>query len=359
MSRYRLVSVRASPLSVPLSDPFVIASARVDVTPNVLVEVEMADGTRTQTGLGEAATLHPVTRETQDSVLGAFAVLDVPSEERALSTWTRWARDAMPGPCAAAGLESAILDAIGRLEGRPVWSLLGGVSPAPIRTDVTIPIGDAGHRAKLARRWRARGFRSFKVKVGRDLDEDLRALEQIRDAVPDATYRIDANAAFTAAEALSMAREVEAMGLVVECWEQPCGRLALDAMAEVARELPAPVIADESVSNLADLEAVCRAKAADGVNLKLVKSGGLEACVEIGREAKRRGLVLMAGAMVEARPGICAAAHLVTALGGVEFPDLDTAFLLASDPFVGGYTSEQDVLSLVDGAGLGVRRREG
>jgi L-Ala-D/L-Glu epimerase len=81
--------------------------------------------------------------------------------------------------------------------------------------------------------------------------------------------------------------------------------------------------------------------------------------VEIGREAKRRGLLLMAGAMVEARPGICAAAHLVTALGGVEFPDLDTAFLLATDPFVGGYTSEQDVLSLVDGAGLGVRRRPG
>jgi len=342
------------PLAVPLTDPFVIASARVDVTPNALVQVELASGGRVATGLGEAATLPPVTRETQGAVLGAFAVVEPPAAELDAARLVAWAREAMPGPCAAAGLVSALYDAMARLAGAPVWGLLGGERAAPIRTDVTIPIGDAGHRAKLARRWRARGFTCFKVKVGRDLDEDLRALEQIHEAVPDATYRIDANAALSAAEALSLAREVERLGLAVECWEQPCGRLALEAMAEVAAGLAAPVIADESVASLADLERVVRARAADGVNLKLVKSGGLAACVELGRAARRHGLVLMSGAMVEARVGIAAAAPLVTALGGVEFADLDTAFLLAADPFAGGYVAAGDVLTLVEAPGLGV-----
>lgn len=357
MDRYRIVSVRATPLSVPLVDPFVIASGRVDVTPNALVEVELSDGRSSATGLGEAATLHPVTRETQGAVLGALGLVEPPEQALAVEPLAAWAERAVPGPCARAGLTTAILDARARLAGVPAWQLLGGVGVEAVTSDITIPIGDPGHMAKLARRWRAKGFRCFKVKVGKDLDQDLRALERIHEVVPDATYRIDANAAFTAAEALAMAREVANLGLAVECWEQPCGRLALDAMAEVAAALSEPVIADESVSTLAELEAVARAKAADGVNLKLVKSGGLGACLAIGREARRRGLKLMVGAMVETRLGIVAAAQLVAALGGVEFPDLDTAFLLASDPFEGGYRAQGERLELVEGPGLSVVKK--
>jgi L-alanine-DL-glutamate epimerase-like enolase superfamily enzyme len=361
--RYRIERVEGTPLSVPLVEPFVISSGRVDTTPNVLVEVEVVDlvtGARA-TGLGEASTLHPVTKETQGSVLGAFAVLQAPAFAlKDLGMAVEWGQDRSPGPCVAAGIETALVDAFARLAGVSARVFLGGEAgarTATIATDITIPIGDPGHMAKLAKRWRAKGFRCFKVKVGKDLDEDLRALELIHEVVPDATYRIDANAAFTVAEALALARSVKALGLQVECYEQPCARLALEAMAEVAAELETPVIADESVATLGELERVVKAKAADGINLKLVKSGGPLQCFVLGQAARRHGLQLMVGGMVETRLGMTAAAQLAAALGGVEYPDLDTAWLLADDPFTGGYTAEGPLMTLSDAAGLGIAQK--
>jgi L-alanine-DL-glutamate epimerase-like enolase superfamily enzyme len=177
--------------------------------------------------------------------------------------------------------------------------------------------------------------------------------------VPDATFRLDANAGFTAQEALAVARATERLGLTVECFEQPCGKHALDEMAKVAAELAVPVIADESFQRLGDLAVLSKEKAADGVNLKLAKLGSPEAAVTCGRIARRKyGLTLMVGAMVETRLGIAAAASVAAALGGVEFPDLDTAFLLAGDPFHGGFQADGPALSLSQEPGLGVRVRD-
>src|SRR5207344_91916 len=114
---------------------------------------------------------------------------------------------------------------------------------------------------------------------------------------------------------------------------------------------PIPVVADESFRGAADLERLVAARAAHGVNLKLAKLGGPTAAVALGREARRRGLRLMAGAMVETRVGIATMAHVVAALGGVEWVDLDTAYLLADDPFGGGYAAEGSRLMLEAAAG--------
>ena len=125
-------------------------------------------------------------------------------------------------------------------------------------------------------------------------------------------------------------------------------------MAEVTAHGGVPIVADESCRSLSDLERLARRKAAHGANLKLVKLGGLQNSLRIGRRAQDLGLALMAGAMVETRLGLTAMAHLVTALGGVEWLDLDTAFLLAADPFHGGYEVNGPELTLINGPGLGV-----
>jgi L-alanine-DL-glutamate epimerase-like enolase superfamily enzyme len=195
------------------------------------------------------------------------------------------------------------------------------------------------------------------VKVGKDLDADLRALEAVKRAAPDATFRIDANAGFDAKTAIAMARATEKLGLAVECWEQPCGARDLDAMAEVAASVTAPVVADESVASMDDLARVRAARAAHGINLKLVKSGGPLAAYALGCAAQEAGMKLMTGGMVETRLGMTAAAHVVAALGGVDFVDLDTAWLLASDPFDGGYVADGPHYTLRDAPGLDVRRR--
>ena len=349
---FRIERIAAKPLSVPLTSPFVIASARVDVTPNVLIEIELVElktGARA-VGLGEAATLHPVTSQTQQDVLAQLTQLVTPCDLSVL--------DGLHGSTVQ-GLSTAVEDALARLEGKTLRSALAGHRPVAevIITDITLPIGEPAAMAQLAREWRARGFTCFKVKVGKDADADLRALEQIHRAVPDATFIIDANAAFSAAEAISLARSGERLGLVIECFEQPCGKHALDAMAEVAAALSIPVIADESLQGPADLALLAKERAADGINLKIAKLGSPRAAVELGRLAREKyGMKLMMGAMVETRLGITAAANVAAALGGVEFPDLDTALLLAADPFSGGYVMTGPRLALTSGPGLDLRR---
>ena len=353
--RVRIESVSVTPLHVPLREPFVIATARMDTTRAALVTVRLRAGDRVATGIGEAAPLFPVTREDWPDLGAHDRRREARRRARLRSTTLPELLDgAFPGaPVARAGVETALLDALARLAGIPTCALL---SPGPyalaLETDVTLPIAGAARMGELAREWRAKGFRVFKVKVGKDLDEDVRALRAVAAAVPDARLRLDANEGYSADEALSLLAAID--GLTVECFEQPCRRGDMDGMARVTREARVPVIADESLRTMADLDAILAHGAARGVNLKLVKHGGLVAAYEIGRRARAAGLSVMCGAMVETRLGLVAMAHVVAALGGADFVDLDTAFLLAEEPFEGGWTIDGPRLGLVLGEGFGV-----
>jgi L-Ala-D/L-Glu epimerase len=366
----RIVGLEGEPLSVPLHEPFVIATGRMDATRAVLVTATLEDGAgRRASGLGEAAALPPVTREDQPELLSAVADVGarlVGAELGALDAMEAILAAALSSSAVArAGVAGAILDAWARLAGVPLHRFIGGPPgpaglagplPAPMDTDVTLPIGAPAHVAALAVSYRAAGFLCFKVKIGRDFRADHAVLRAVAAAVPDARFRLDANAGFSAADALALLDRVLADGLVLECFEQPCARDDLRGMAEVTARALVPVVADESFCGEEDLDRLVAARAANGVNLKLVKLGGPRAAVILGREARRRGLSLMAGAMVETRVGIATMAHVVAALGGVDWVDLDTAFLLASDPFAGGYAASGARLALERGPGLGVRR---
>ena len=352
LEHFILESLHVAPLAVPLQTLFVIASARVDVTANVLVRARIRDQRTDQCagGLGEAATLWPVTHETQADVLEVLGALahKLPLARGDLQF------EALP-PCARAGLDMATCDALGHLQQRPLYRLLNPLAtPRVLTTDVTIAIAEPAEMARQALAWFARGFTCFKVKVGRDLAQDLRALGEIAQAVPTCTLRVDANGGYDVTAALHFCAAAARQKLPVACLEQPCATDDLAAMAAVTREAPFDVIADESCKSLADLTQLVDLQACNGINLKLVKSGSLANAYALGERARAHGLSLMVGAMVETRLGITAAAHLVTALGGVEYPDLDTAFLLREDPFVGGYVATGPTLQLSDAAGLGV-----
>ncbi|HKP60839.1 MAG TPA: dipeptide epimerase [Polyangiales bacterium] len=354
----RIRDIQASPLSVPLREPFVIASARMDATRAVLVEVELADEHtgRSARGVGEAACLPPVTQADQPDVLLTIETAAGALTGRACEQLEALAELLPTEPVARAGLECALLDAWARLEGVSLCRLLGG-EPRALLSDITLPICEPSRMAELASQYRDQGFRHFKVKVGKSLDDDIRALRAVHARVPDALYRLDANAGFSASQALTLVQQAHSAGLALECFEQPCARDDLEGMAEVAREGGVPVIADESVRDLADLARVSAARAAHGVNLKLAKSGGMLAALAIGRRARASGLQVMCGGMVETRLGMTAMAHVACALDAVEYVDLDTAFLLAEDPFEGGYDARGPELQLRAGAGLGVAKR--
>jgi L-alanine-DL-glutamate epimerase-like enolase superfamily enzyme len=343
----RIHSISVLPLAVPLRDPFVIATARVDVTPSVLVRVDATlDGKRV-VGLGEGACLPPVTRETPAEVVATLTALGprfIDSELRAPTRFADWLGPVLDAaPVARAALQVAVLDAWCRAVGQPLVRLLAPdcLLPVEVVSDMTLPILPTARMVELARHWRQRGFVDFKVKVGKDIDADLRALTAVAAAVPDARFRLDANEGFTPATAVALARECQRRALTLTCFEQPCPRDLAGGLAEVQAQLPeVPIIADESCRTMADLGELLNApRPVGGVNLKLVKHGGLLEALAIGQRAAAAGLRVMVGGMVETRLGMSAAAALAAVFPGV-LADLDTAWLLTDDPFVGGYQAD-------------------
>jgi L-alanine-DL-glutamate epimerase-like enolase superfamily enzyme len=371
-ARLHIVDVRVEALSVPLVEPFVIASGRMDATRAALVDVVVEDRRgRTGRGLGEAAALPPVTRVDQPALLASLSSA-LPGLLRATFAGLGDLVDLVDGlrlePVARAAVESALLFAWADVLGVPLHRLLGTsrvddpVGDFVVETDITIPIAEPAHMADLVVQWRARGFRSFKVKVGRDAalggaDADAEALARIARSSPQARLRIDGNAGQSLDEALALFRHALALGLVVELVEQPLPADDIVGLAQLSTRLPVPVVADESAVDLASAAALADA-GVTGLNLKLVKHGGPLAAARIGRFARRRRLALMTGAMVETRVGLAAMLHVARALTPWGTPppaiDLDTALLLAADPFTAGYLVDGPRLRLLDD---GPRRR--
>jgi L-alanine-DL-glutamate epimerase-like enolase superfamily enzyme len=369
----RILTATVEPLSVPLVEPFVIATGRIDTTRAALVEVVLVDEAsgRQGRGLGEAAALPPVTAVDQADVVAALgaALPGLYGCRLAGHAGVATAVDALGlEPVARAGVESAVLFAWADALGVPMHRLLGSspeedpIRPFTVETDITIPVAEPAHMASLVVDWRGRGFRSFKVKVGRPdrlggAVGDRAALTAIAAASPQARVRLDGNTGQGVERAAALFHHAVAAGLVVELLEQPTAPADLQGLAALSGRLPVPVIADESAC---DLGAVARLVEAGvtGVNLKLVKHGGPVASARIGRLARRHRLALMAGAMVETRVGLAAMFHVVRALTprGVPPPaiDLDTALLLADDPFAGGYVADGPLLRLLPD---GPRRR--
>jgi L-alanine-DL-glutamate epimerase-like enolase superfamily enzyme len=354
---FRVRSVRAAPLSVPLREPFVIATARMDATRAALVTAEVERDGSIAVGYGEAAALPPVTREDQPELVERIGRVSLGDAVDIATLETALDRECAGSPVARAGVETAVLDALARLSGVTLASLIGGGAPhgRALTTDITLPIARPDAMAAGARAWRARGFSCFKVKVGRAWRDDRDALRAVQAAVEDARFRLDANEGFDARDALALLDDALGAGLTIECFEQPVPRADLAGLAEVGARSGVPVIADESLRTESDLDAILSARAAQGINLKLVKHGGPLAALALGARAKREGLLVMTGAMVETRLGLTAMAHVALALGGVDFVDLDTAHLLARDPFAGGLAGEGPELAIDGAPGLGIR----
>jgi L-alanine-DL-glutamate epimerase-like enolase superfamily enzyme len=354
-------SVSAHLHGLPLLEPFRIATSVRSHTRAVLVRAICEEGAESAEGLGECALPMRAREEPEDllSLLeGATNQLtgrEISSPEAITATVDECLpRDATPA--ARAGLHCALLDGYARVRNVPVHALMGSRDPlSALETDITLPIETPEKIAELARRHFAAGFRIFKLKVGSDPIADQHALAQIAAVTPSVVVRFDANEGYGSEESLALLRSAESLALRVDAFEQPCRRDDLEGLRRVRETGGVPVIADESAQSIADVDRLATVGAVDAVNLKIIKSGGLDRCLAIGRAARERGLRLMIGSMLESRVGLTAAAHLAAALGDIEWVDLDVAFLLAQDPAEGGMSTEGARLSLPLGPGLDVR----
>ena len=343
------------PVDVPITDPFVVATGARTMAENVFLRVTLANGVQ---GYGEAAPFPEVGGETRESCLMALRQLCKTVLGHSASGFKKIGLElselAVSHPAARCGLETAVIDAHCRASNIPMWQLWGGAAVRQRETDITIPITDLDKTVALARGWYAKGFRLFKMKVGKDVESDIRRLEAVHRALPGISFIGDGNQGFSRQDCLTFAQGVKVCGGTMVLLEQPVVREDLDSMAAIRRETGIPVAADESVRSLMDAQEVVARGAAGYINIKIMKTGVAEA-VEIASFTKASGLKLMIGGMVETRMAMGCSFSLVLGLGGFDVLDLDTPLLLASDPVTGGYRYNGPHLQPWSGPGLDMK----
>lgn len=353
-----IVSLTAEPLDVPLLEPFAISTGRITAARNVLVRVRLSNGIE---GLGEAAPFPPSGGETQETSLAAIGGMLPVVEGYDVAQWrtiaSRLTASFEHQAAARAAVEAAMLDALTRSWGIPLYKYLGG-AVSEVETDITIPIESPEHMRDLARRYAERGAATLKIKVGVDVDDDLDRVLAVVEGAPDCDIMLDGNQGYTPTEALDLLRSLASEDVTPILFEQPTHRHDLDGLKYVTDRAGVPIAADESVHTAADALRIARMGAANVINIKLMKSGFAEA-LDIAAICRAAHIELMVGAMMESRLGIMASASLVAGIGGFRYIDLDTPMLLSSDPFEGGYIHRGMVYAL-DGAapGMGVALAE-
>jgi len=174
----------------------------------------------------------------------------------------------------------------------------------------------------------------------------------VRAARPDARLFADANAGWSLTQALEYLPYLENANL--EVLEQPLGAGEIEAMGEIQAKTRIALVADESLQKPEDLRRLAGA-GVRGVNIKLMKVGGLGPALDLMKQARKAGMKIMLGCMIETAVGLTAAAHLA---GLADWLDLDACLLVANDPFEGMRFGDDALISLPQRPGIGARLRQ-
>ena len=334
--------IDAKPIDLKLTVPFRISRGVQQVASNAVVQINHKE----HTGYGEAAP-DEYYGENVETVLACITTFagnlgdDPFATEDILNNLDHLIR---LNPSAKAAVDMALYDLVGKMLNVPVYKLLG-LNPAHTpHTSFTLGIDSPANMAKKA--LLARDYPILKVKVG--TKNDVANLEAIRE-VSNATIRVDANAGWTPREAIKMINALAPYN--IEFVEQPVHQRDLDGMRLVRENVPLPIIADESCVTVDDIPRVVGC--VDGINIKLMKCGGIRHALKMIHAARAHHLQIMIGCMIESSLAITAAAHLTPL---VDYADLDGHLLIDNDPYE-GVKVLNGKLVLPDGPGLGVQSK--
>lgn len=326
-------AVTATVLSRPYRRPFGISSGTSQDLTTVLVELRAGD----RTGIGEAAPMTAYTGETLAGLRSAIEELLAPAlvgrELHGIGHAHEVMDTAVRGQHLAKGaLDIALHDLVATAAGVPVHTLLGGAVRATVETAWVVGLGEIDEVVAESAERAAAGFGHVKVKGGDDPDRDVELVRALRAALqPGVELCLDANEGYSRADAAEVLQAMDAAGLDVV--EQPLPRWDLRGLAELRQQLRTRVMVDESVQSIHDALEVVRADAADVINIKILKVGGLHRARQIVGLAEAAGVAVKVGSMPELGVATLAGLHLAasTPRGSVA-PDLVGPMMVDDDP---------------------------
>lgn len=352
----RIAEVEAIPIKIPLKKPFTIAVGTITHTNHVLIRMSDDQG---RVGWGESITFHPVYGYDQRSLYQVACDHLIPAviglDPRDMAELHRRMDSAIPNNLMAkTGLDIAAYDLAGQAAGVPIHSLIGGRRVETVSQICPIGLVSPDEAARDATEQVAQGFDTVKIKIGLDSAQDIARVKAVREAVGDGiTLRVDGNSGYDRATALRTFRRMEEVGL--EWIEQPLPGWDLKGMAMLAQRLDTPIAVDESMYTDHDAALCIQLGAAEVVNIKVAKCGGLYRSQKIAAVCRAAGVPCFLGGCIETGVGTAAALHFYAAT-----PNVVSAAEIHGSPFY-----EDDVVKepfeLSDGAltvptspGLGV-----
>ena len=330
----RISAIETRVVSARYRRPFQISSGISTELVSLVVAIHTADGA---IGIGETSPMTAYTGETLAGVTAAIEEhlapaligrdpLDRAGAHVVMDTVLRGQQ------VAKAGLDIALYDLAGRLSGWPVHALLGGSIRERVQTTWVVGLGTLDEMAAEAAQYAAKGFRHLKVKGGHEPAKDLELIRAVRAVIPaDAELCLDANEGYDATTALPYLAKMTDAGLTL--LEQPLPRWDLAGLVRLRERLDVRVMVDESMHSLHDALEIARRGAADVLNIKILKVGGLHRALQIANVAEAAGLAVKVGSMPELGVATLAAVHLAAAVPGATVAaDLVGPLMVDEDP---------------------------
>lgn len=357
----KIINVELGIISVPLKKPFKTSLRTVLKVEDVIVKITTDTG---NIGYGEAPPTGIITGDTRGAIIGAIqnhiakAIIGL-NIENLEDIMNKIDKSIVGNTSAKAAVDIAVYDLFGQLYKTPIYKLLGGYRKE-ITTDITISVNSPEVMARDSIEAVSLGYKTLKIKVGKDALIDIKRMKAIREAIGyDIDLRIDANQGWKAKEAVRTIRNMEEAGLQIEFVEQPVSAYDLEGLKFVTDNVSIPVLADESIYSPMDALKILQMRAADLINIKLMKTGGIHKALKICSIAETYGIECMIGCMLESKVSVSAAVHLAAAKSIITKIDLDGPALCSEDPVDGGAIFINSKIKVTDEAGLGIKKING
>lgn len=352
----KIRKIEVGEVNIPLVTPFKTALRTVDSVHDLIVRVTADDG---QVGYGEAPPTAVITGDTMGSIRCAIEdfiapsligmdILDIDGIMERLHGCI------LKNTSAKAAVDMAVYDLYAKSLGKPLYQVLGGRRNT-IETDLTISVNPIDEMVADSLKAVEQGFRILKIKVGKEGLGDIQRIAAIREAVgSDVKLRIDANQGWTPKQAVQIISAMEDRGIEMDLVEQPVKAHDFAGMQYVTSHVYTPILADESVFSVEDAVAIIQGHAADLINIKLMKTGGIYQALKICALAETYHVECMIGCMLESKVAVSAGAHLAAAKGIITRADLDGPSLCSVDPYRGGPIYTGPSILMNDTPGLGI-----
>jgi L-alanine-DL-glutamate epimerase-like enolase superfamily enzyme len=346
----QITKVEITPVELKLRQPLHMANVVVDHVTSVFVRMETKQG---HNAWG-CAIAHPeLTGEQPKDLIHALHVCaDVVPDlhpthlEYSLSELSKLVQE---DSSALGAFDLAFHDLLGLAAGMPLYRILGGYRNQ-IQTSITIPITSVDESVEIARQHARNGFRMLKIKGGINADEDVRRVQAIHSVLPSLILRLDADGGYDVEQSIDVARALVGM---IEMLEQPTPAGDIDALTQVTRQSPVPVLADQSVTGLESALRLAAGGAVNGFSIKVASCGGLRCARQMDSIARAAHMTTMVSCLLE--PALLISAGLSFALSSpnVQYADLDGHLDLENDPTQSGFNLEDGWLIARDVPGLG------